>query len=167
MQRENRCDEFISEQLSDFLSSSRLSMHQIARKWNVSTPALSQIKNKKRSPSIELGLKILRESGADFQTQKEWIRKRIFENNDEVRKFEDEERQRDTSSEISMRPRSGCSYQPRRTISTVSLPRFARSPRFIMSLRSNRRLSLKYSVLDTLSQEEVREGTMNANHAER
>ncbi len=63
----------ISQNLERYLNGSRLSMNQVASRWGVSTPLLSQIKNGKKKPSLELGLKILRESGASINERKEWI----------------------------------------------------------------------------------------------
>lgn len=63
----------ISESLERYVNGSRLSMSQIAERWGVSTALLSQIKNKKKTPSLDLGLKILRETGAPLDLRREWL----------------------------------------------------------------------------------------------
>lgn len=77
-------DEILKDRLSGFLSQTRLSMNQIADRWNVSSPMLSQIKNGKKKAGIDLGLKILRESGADVNERRSWLESRYFEESKEA-----------------------------------------------------------------------------------
>lgn len=84
----------IAESLENLVSSSRLSMSQIASKWGVSTALLSQIKNKKKNPSLELGLKILRESGATLEKRKQWLAVNQKNNNELGLIIEDEKKER-------------------------------------------------------------------------
>ncbi|MCR9205345.1 MAG: hypothetical protein NXH75_12250 [Halobacteriovoraceae bacterium] len=84
----------IAESLENLVSGSRLSMSQIASKWGVSTALLSQIKNRKKNPSLELGLKILRESGASLEKRKAWLGS-VHQNNNELGIImEDEKKER-------------------------------------------------------------------------
>jgi transcriptional regulator with XRE-family HTH domain len=69
-------DTFVSQRLETYLDSTRLSMNQIAGKWGVSAALLSQVKNGKKRASLELGLKILRESGATLEERKRWVEER-------------------------------------------------------------------------------------------
>jgi len=66
-------DPIILDNLNQYLDSTRLSMSQVAGKWGVSAPLLSQIRNGKKGPGVELGLRILREAGADLETRKSWL----------------------------------------------------------------------------------------------
>lgn len=87
-------DTVILENLNNYLDSTRLSMNQVAGKWGVSAPLLSQIKNGKKGPGIELGLRILREAGADLDTRKKWLENKKG-NGDEVSKvYEDVRKER-------------------------------------------------------------------------
>lgn len=87
-------DFVISEQLDGYLSGTRLSMNQVAKKWGVSAPLLSQIKNGKKSPSLELGLKILREAGASLEERKRWMEERYAEGHELGRIYKDERKER-------------------------------------------------------------------------
>jgi transcriptional regulator with XRE-family HTH domain len=73
----------ISSSLSTYLGGTRLSMDQVAKKWNISTAMLSQIKNGKKRAGIDLGLKILRENGTDIETRKQWLDSRKGEESSE------------------------------------------------------------------------------------
>lgn len=84
----------IAESLESLVNNSRLSMSQIASRWGVSTALLSQIKNKKKSPSLELGLKILRESGATVSERKQWLAFNNNRNNELGLIIEDEKKER-------------------------------------------------------------------------
>jgi transcriptional regulator with XRE-family HTH domain len=87
-------DLIVSESLDNLLKGSRLSMNQIAGKWGVSAPLLSQIKNGKKKPSLELGLKILRESGATLEDRKRWMEERNAEGHELGRIYKDERKER-------------------------------------------------------------------------
>ena len=82
-------DQIIVEKLTGFLEGTRLSMHQVAERWNVSSPMLSQIKNGKKKAGIDLGLKILRESGANVEERKAWLESRYFEESKEASLIKD------------------------------------------------------------------------------
>lgn len=84
----------ISQNLEKYLNGSRLSMNQVASRWGVSTPLLSQIKNGKKKPSLELGLKILRESGASIDTRKEWIEAQGSKGQELGQVYKDEKKER-------------------------------------------------------------------------
>lgn len=89
-----RNEELVAESLELLVNNSRLSMSQIASKWGVSTGLLSQIKNKKKRPSIELGLKILRESGATLEERKSWLADRETGKNEIGHIIKDEKKKR-------------------------------------------------------------------------
>ena len=58
-------------------------MDQVAKKWEISTAMLSQIKNGKKRAGIDLGLKILRESGANVEKRKSWLENRYTQESKE------------------------------------------------------------------------------------
>lgn len=65
--------EVIAKYLEAYLGGTKLSMSQVAKKWGVSTALLSQIKHKKKSPGLELGLRILREANASIKDRRGWL----------------------------------------------------------------------------------------------
>lgn len=71
-------DLMISSALNNYLGSTRLSMDQVAKKWGVSTAMLSLVKNNKKAVGIDLGLKILRESGSDSRKRKQWLERKVY-----------------------------------------------------------------------------------------
>ncbi len=73
----------ISDALNSYLSNTRLSMEQIAHKWNISSAMLSQIKNGKKRAGIDLGLKILREAGTNIESRKMWLDDRYMQESQE------------------------------------------------------------------------------------
>ena len=81
--------QIISENLTKYLSSTKLSMGQIASKWGVSTPLLSQIKSGKKKAGLELGLKILREAGVELTDRQKWLESRKTEGQESAKIFED------------------------------------------------------------------------------
>lgn len=80
----------VSNALNAYLSSTRLSMEQVASKWNISSAMLSQIKNGKKRAGIDLGLKILRESGSDLEKRKSWLEGRHIEESEEYHLIKEE-----------------------------------------------------------------------------
>lgn len=84
----------VSDALNTYLSNTRLSMEQVAGKWNISSAMLSQIKNGKKRAGIDLGLKILRESGSDLDKRKTWLEKRHTEESDEYHLIKEETQKR-------------------------------------------------------------------------
>jgi polyhydroxyalkanoate synthesis regulator phasin len=58
----------------------------------VSAALLSQVKNGKKRASLELGLKILRESGASLEERKRWVEERHAEGQELGRIYKDERR---------------------------------------------------------------------------
>lgn len=80
MQEDFNQKEVISKYLKNYLSGTRLSMSQVAKKWGVSTALLSQIKNKKKVPGLEFGLRILREANADLKVREDWAKKETGDN---------------------------------------------------------------------------------------
>ncbi|MEO0336781.1 MAG: helix-turn-helix transcriptional regulator, partial [Pseudomonadota bacterium] len=86
--------------LQDYISKSKLSMNQVAKKLNVSSPMLSQIKNGKKKPSLELGLKILNELGSSFEEKKEWVFDRCVQDSPEAEKIKDSLSEKDKERRI-------------------------------------------------------------------
>ncbi|MDC1173909.1 hypothetical protein OAT67_00825 [Bacteriovoracaceae bacterium] len=84
----------ISNSLEEYLNGTRLSMNQVATRWGVSTPLLSQIKNGKKKASLELGLKILRESGASINERKRWIESQGSKCSELGKVYKDEQKER-------------------------------------------------------------------------
>ncbi len=84
----------IAVELKNYLGGTRLSMDQVAKKWSISTAMLSQIKNGKKRAGIDLGLKILRESGADFEERKNWLESRHKEESKEYHLLKEETQKR-------------------------------------------------------------------------
>jgi hypothetical protein len=75
---ETNNDLFVATTLSAYLGKTRLSMEQVAKKWEVSSAMLSLVKNNKKSVGIDLGLKILRESGIAPVKRKQWLERKVF-----------------------------------------------------------------------------------------
>ena len=94
MERGVNSQDIISEHLVKYLAGTRLSMSQVAEKWGVSTALLSQIKNKKKVPGLELGLKILREGKADIEIREGWIKRETGEDGEVAKLQYDIERER-------------------------------------------------------------------------
>lgn len=94
MEREFNQKEIMSLHLVKYLNGTRLSMSQVAEKWGVSTALLSQIKNKKKVPGLELGLKILREGKADILVREKWITRETGEDGEVAKLQYDIERER-------------------------------------------------------------------------
>jgi transcriptional regulator with XRE-family HTH domain len=94
MERGFNSQDIISEHLVKYLAGTRLSMSQVAEKWGVSTALLSQIKNKKKVPGLELGLKILREGKADIEIREGWIKRETGEDGEVAKLQYDIERER-------------------------------------------------------------------------
>lgn len=84
----------IAAELNNYLGGTRLSMDQVAKKWSISTAMLSQIKNGKKRAGIDLGLKILRESGADFEERQRWLESRHKEESKEYNLLKEETQKR-------------------------------------------------------------------------
>ena len=80
----NQSDREIQQSIVTYLDGSRLSLNQVAHKWKISSPMLSQVKNGRRKCGIDLALKILRETGADVNQRKAWLETRYFEESKEA-----------------------------------------------------------------------------------
>lgn len=87
-------EQLISESLNKYLGSTKLSMGQIASRWGVSTPLLSQIKSGKKKAGLELGLKILREAGVELTDRQKWLESRKTEGEESAKIFEDIKKER-------------------------------------------------------------------------
>jgi len=87
-------EQIISESLNKYLGSTKLSMGQIASRWGVSTPLLSQIKSGKKKAGLELGLKILREAGVELTERQKWLEARKTEGEESAKIFEDLKKER-------------------------------------------------------------------------
>ncbi len=73
----------INLKLKGFLDNSRLSLSQFAQKLEISKSHLSEIKNGKKDPNLDLGLKILKYCGANTQEKQEWIEQKYLANSRE------------------------------------------------------------------------------------
>jgi len=62
----------LNDELNRYLGGTRLSLSQVALKLGVSKGHLSEIKNKKASPSLGTGLRILKECGIGIDERKAW-----------------------------------------------------------------------------------------------
>lgn len=85
----------ISEYLDRYLATTRLSMNQVAKRWGVSSAILSQIKNNKKAAGLDLGLKILRESGASLREKETWMKSRFDGSEEAMKVFYDSEKKRE------------------------------------------------------------------------
>lgn len=85
----------ISEYLDRYLATTRLSMNQVAKRWGVSSAILSQIKNNKKAAGLDLGLKILRESGASLREKETWMQSRFDGSEEAMKVFYDSEKKRE------------------------------------------------------------------------
>lgn len=85
---------FIADHLGQYLDTTRLSMSQVAKRWGVSTALLSQIKNNKKLPGVDLGLKILRETNASLETREKWIKGYYKDSSEVAQVYYDIENQR-------------------------------------------------------------------------
>jgi len=90
MQTQMGQNNLIVEALTSYLAGTRLSMDQVAKKWDVSTAMLSQIKNGKKRAGIDLALKILRENGTDVETRRNWLEQKYKEESEEFSLVQDE-----------------------------------------------------------------------------
>jgi transcriptional regulator with XRE-family HTH domain len=59
--------------LNSYLSHSRLSLSQVAQKLEISKGQLSELKNKKKRPTLDKGIRILKFCGADIEQIRTWI----------------------------------------------------------------------------------------------
>ncbi len=80
--------DLISRQLETYLANSRLSMTGLAGKLNISKAQLSLIKNEKKLPSLDLGLKILKYIGTEQSLRKDWALDYIKHNSQEYEELE-------------------------------------------------------------------------------
>lgn len=77
----------LSEIVNKYLEESRLSLRQISKKWGMTSSMLSQLRNQKKTVGLNLGLKILRECGADIEIQKNWLQEELKRNSSEYESF--------------------------------------------------------------------------------
>lgn len=84
------CPNIIVHYLNKYLNEKKWSANQISSRWNISNAMLSQIRSGKKSPGIELGLKILREGGATIEEKKEWVYKKTLNSSKEGRRIIEE-----------------------------------------------------------------------------
>lgn len=59
--------------LNSYLSHTRLSLSQVAQKLDISKSHLSELKNKKKKPTLDKGIRILKFCGADIEQIRSWI----------------------------------------------------------------------------------------------
>lgn len=83
----------VATELQKFLDSSQLSLSGLAKKLNISKAQLSLIKNSKKAPSLDLGLKILKYTGTEQETRKLWALGHLAENSDEYEELENSVRE--------------------------------------------------------------------------
>lgn len=79
---------FVALELQRFLDNSTLSLSGLARKLNVSKAQLSLIKNSKKTPSLDVGLKILKYVGIDQEVRRDWALEHLAEYSDEYEELE-------------------------------------------------------------------------------
>lgn len=84
----------ISDYLETYLNGTRLSMRQVAKKWGVSPTLLSQIKNNKKSASLDLSLRILREAKASVKEREAFIKNQYEDSAEVAQLYCDVEKQR-------------------------------------------------------------------------
>jgi transcriptional regulator with XRE-family HTH domain len=77
----------LSDIVNQHLESSRLSLRQISKRWGMTSSMLSQLRNQKKNVGLNLGLKILRECGADIEVQKSWLQEELKRNSSEYENF--------------------------------------------------------------------------------
>ena len=86
--------------LENYLSNTRLSMEQIANKWKTSSAMLSQIKNGKKRAGVDLGLRILRESGISIDKRKKWLEERQQSSSNELVLVQKELKQKKVAKDL-------------------------------------------------------------------
>lgn len=83
----------VANELQKFLDSSRLSLSGLAKRLNVSKAQLSLIKNSKKAPSLDLGLKILKYTGTGQDLRKQWALGHLAQHSDEYEELENSVRE--------------------------------------------------------------------------
>lgn len=66
-------ENLLNSELDRYLGQTRLSLSQIATKLEISKGHLSEIKNRKKRPGLDLGLRILRVCDTPVETRKLWV----------------------------------------------------------------------------------------------
>lgn len=84
----NSYNNLVAVELEKFLQTSRLSMTGLAKKLQISKAQLSLIKNNKKTPSLDLGLKILKYTGTNSELRKEWALDHLSKHSDEYEELE-------------------------------------------------------------------------------
>lgn len=67
------CRELLSQALDTYLKKSKKSLSSLASELSMSKSHLSDIKNGKARPGIDLGLKILKNCGIDLESRRRWL----------------------------------------------------------------------------------------------
>jgi len=88
-----KSQDLVAHELQRFLESSQLSLSGLAKKLNVSKAQLSLIKNSKKTPSLDIGLKILKYVGIDQTVRRDWALSHLAEFSDEYEELENSVRQ--------------------------------------------------------------------------
>jgi transcriptional regulator with XRE-family HTH domain len=91
--------DILSRELEQYLSSTPLSMRQISKKLGITCSYLSQIKGKKKSASIEVGLKILELCQSPTNTKRKWLNKELQESGDAYHEYINELKLEESSDE--------------------------------------------------------------------
>ncbi|MCB9059978.1 MAG: helix-turn-helix transcriptional regulator [Halobacteriovoraceae bacterium] len=76
-------DGLLNTELSRYLNSTKLSLSQIANKLEISKGHLSEIKNMKKRPGLDLGLKILKICNTPVTKRREWIENEFLGHSEE------------------------------------------------------------------------------------
>ncbi len=100
LNQEINYETYVSDALNKYLGQTRLSMEQVARKWDVSSAMLSLVRNNKKSAGIDLGLKILREAGINPSKRKIWLEKKVYSLSDESKIVEDDLKVENKTTEL-------------------------------------------------------------------
>lgn len=83
----------VASELQNFLDNSRLSLSSLAKRLNISKAQLSLIKNSKKAPSLDLGLKILKYTGTEQDLRKQWALGHLAQHSDEYEELENSVRE--------------------------------------------------------------------------
>lgn len=78
----------VASELQKFLDNSQLSLSSLAKRLDVSKAQLSLIKNNKKAPSLDLGLKILKYTGTKQDLRKLWALGHLAQHSDEYEELE-------------------------------------------------------------------------------
>ena len=84
----SKSQHLVADEIQRFLDNSQLSLTGFAKKLKISKTQLSLIKNNKKAPTLDLGLKILKYTGLNPDIRRDWALGHLAEHSDEYEELE-------------------------------------------------------------------------------